>query len=179
MYIGACIGEMQVRYFNVLNAYSRGKFRMYVKFTLKRLLKKSTWKACETWLRLCTVFPHVFLTSSWSLFVKSDVCTVTSRRTIRFFDRKPSTGRWWRSWAYFLNRGWWSTFHWKNSSLKQILVYLLYTAVSKHPPVEFSSRMSDWHFSIWNRWKCTLNGSTRKSPLITRSQKVYAQSPRK
>ena len=98
------------------NAYSKRKFYMDVKFASKKRLK-STWKACENDFG-CAQCSHMFFTSSWSLFVK------TSTQTIRFFDHKPSTERWWRSRAYYSYRERWSTLHWKNFSSKEILVYL-------------------------------------------------------
>ena len=45
VYLKACISEIQERYFNGFNAYSKRKFHMDVNFTLKRFLK-STWKTC-------------------------------------------------------------------------------------------------------------------------------------
>ena len=45
VYLKACISEIQERYFNGFNAYSKRKFHIDVNFTLKRFLK-STWKTC-------------------------------------------------------------------------------------------------------------------------------------
>ena len=59
VYLGACIGEIQARYYNGFNVYSKRKFHMDVKFTIKKRLLKSTWKACENYFG-CTKCSHVF-----------------------------------------------------------------------------------------------------------------------
>ena len=59
VYLGACIGEIQARYYNGFNVYSKRKFHMDVKFTIKKRLLKSTWKACENYFG-CAKCSHVF-----------------------------------------------------------------------------------------------------------------------
>ena len=47
MYLKACISEIQARYFNGFNAYSKRKFHMDVKFILKKVAEKHLESMCK------------------------------------------------------------------------------------------------------------------------------------
>ena len=47
VFLKACISEIQARYFNGFNAYSKRKFHMDVKFILKKVAEKHLESMCK------------------------------------------------------------------------------------------------------------------------------------